>query len=187
LTNLKILYDRVMVFRAYMDANTDWKTPSVIDCLRFAVCEAAESLDAWLREKGGYARNRENGHTVHSELAQCALMLLTALGEIGVGFQPKKSIPVDLDTIVVETAAALAQANAGTWHWPVLRCLRGIAAYPGMDLAVELDKAMEQIRRKHDVRHCTQRLPAAEATWDSGHSADEQAQRWAGSGMEESD
>ena len=58
-----------------------WPTPHQGDALRFAFTEAGEVLDAWLRWKGGYARNN-NGKSmdVLDELSDVAMMLITALG-----------------------------------------------------------------------------------------------------------
>ena len=57
--------------------------PGREDCLAFAVTEAAEALDAYLEQKGGWVRNNpEAKHKdEYREWAQCAMMLMLALGE----------------------------------------------------------------------------------------------------------
>jgi len=57
-----------------------WLTPSPLDALRFAATEAAEAIDAQMRKDPRWARNHVKDLTVEQELAQCAIMLLTALG-----------------------------------------------------------------------------------------------------------
>jgi hypothetical protein len=72
------IYDLVWAFRAYMDKETDWKTPPVNDSLAFALTEIGEAVDAELRTRP-YARNSERDVTVVQELADVVLMLVTAL------------------------------------------------------------------------------------------------------------
>lgn len=57
--------------------------PEPEDALAFAVTEAAEALDAWLMQKGTWVRNNPDAkHTdEYREWAQCAMMLMLALGE----------------------------------------------------------------------------------------------------------
>ena len=57
-----------------------WPTPDPLDALRFSFCEAGEAMDAYLRTKGGYARNNVKEPDLYGEMADCALMLFTALG-----------------------------------------------------------------------------------------------------------
>ena len=57
-----------------------WPTPPEDDALRFAFCEAAEAMDAILRHNPIYVRNHERSVDLAQELAQCAIMLITALG-----------------------------------------------------------------------------------------------------------
>lgn len=54
--------------------------PSVLDCIRYSLCELCEYDDAWLRlERTDDKRNnRANTHNPYAELGQCAYMLLSA-------------------------------------------------------------------------------------------------------------
>jgi NTP pyrophosphatase (non-canonical NTP hydrolase) len=57
-----------------------WATPDPLNSLRYAFCEAAEAMDAWLRaERPSDSRNNERQNDVLDELADCAIMLLTAV------------------------------------------------------------------------------------------------------------
>jgi hypothetical protein len=58
-----------------------WPTPGRIDSLRFAFTEAGEAMDAELRKVPQYARNDTRNMSVIEELADCAMMLCTALPE----------------------------------------------------------------------------------------------------------
>ena len=59
----------------------NWKIPPADDALRFSVTEAAEMVDAVLRQNLSYKRNHRKQANLEQEVAQCAIMLLTALGE----------------------------------------------------------------------------------------------------------
>ena len=78
-TDLQHLHTAVWSFRDSMEPY-GWTTPCPMDALRFAVTEAAEALDAWLRLNPRYKRNRERQERIEAELADCAIMLITALG-----------------------------------------------------------------------------------------------------------
>jgi hypothetical protein len=59
-----------------------WKMPSYNDSLMFAMTEIGESIDAILRQKPEYFRNREfatTGNEVYEEAADVAMMLIKAL------------------------------------------------------------------------------------------------------------
>jgi len=60
-----------------------WPTPLPLDALRFAFTEAAEAMDARLRLRlqPAYNRNNAKALSVEDELADCMMMLITALGE----------------------------------------------------------------------------------------------------------
>jgi hypothetical protein len=89
-----------------------WPTPDPLNSLRFAVTEASEALDAWLRLKGGYVRNHDKDMSVEDELADCAMMLLTAMGPT----EPQRSGSIrpsslvsSLEMIVAEVAKNLTE------------------------------------------------------------------------------
>lgn len=71
----KELHEEVQAWRA--SVQHCFPTPTDGDALSFAVTEAAEALDAELRQNTAYKRNQDKAHSVERELTQCALMLLT--------------------------------------------------------------------------------------------------------------
>ena len=74
----KILQQAHAELWAFREEMADaWPTPDTLDALRFAVTEAGEALDAWMRaNRPQYARNRERldwDGAVLDELAEVAL------------------------------------------------------------------------------------------------------------------
>ena len=60
-----------------------WATPDPDDCLRYAFTEAGELMDAWLRSKRpDDARNNDRQRDVAKELADIAIMLVSAMPEL---------------------------------------------------------------------------------------------------------
>jgi hypothetical protein len=133
--------------------------------LLFAFTELGESVDAYLRSKPEYARNRDKDLSVLDELADCALMLLTALG--------KYRRVIILDDIPINNfepngwASAMKDiADALYWHGDpecgncsaecIVILLERIMTYPGMDLSARLTARLERIKAK--------RMPQTEST-----------------------
>lgn len=56
-----------------------WPTPPPLDALKFAVTEAAEVIDAELRTNPSYARNNDKDLDPLDEVADCLMMLVTAM------------------------------------------------------------------------------------------------------------
>lgn len=141
---MKHLHHQVWTLRE--EISSTWPTPPHQDCVRYAVCEAAEAMDKWLRVKHPtHARNHERPADINAELADCAMMLLSALGPI---WQPAWYVQADvgdLDTICEEVATMLL------WYTDedVLRILAMIDSYPDMDLEKELTARLERIRHRH--------------------------------------
>lgn len=75
------LHKLVWDFRREME--NYFPTPNREDSLAFAFTEIGEAVDAQLRQNPIYKRNNTKEHSVERELAQCAMMLLTAAGEEG--------------------------------------------------------------------------------------------------------
>jgi hypothetical protein len=134
-----------------------WSTPSMLDSLRFAFTEAGEAMDAYLRTKGGYKRNHAKGPDVYGELADCALMLMTAMGNKG-QHEPYDAYIVGLewglDYLALWVGIALDRAGR---NYPstsrssvgaIEVCLGVIAAIPGMDMPTECRKRMDRWREK---------------------------------------
>lgn len=66
-----------------------WKMPPYVDSLMFAMTEIGETMDAILRQKPEYFRNREfatTGNEVYEEAADVAMMLIKALMVKNVNF-----------------------------------------------------------------------------------------------------
>ena len=81
MNELQKLHQMVWRFRAVMEPH--WATPGPVDCLRYAFCEAGEAMDAWLRQqRPNDSRNNERQPDVLDELADCAIMLLSAVPEV---------------------------------------------------------------------------------------------------------
>ncbi len=117
-----------------------WPCPATVrDSLAFALCEACEAVDAALRNNPLYVRNNHRNLSVTDELADCAMMLLTALG------RDYREFPVDaayltqrqddaLDVLALKAAQALYFAGSDTYLTRAysMAALALIAAYPGM-------------------------------------------------------
>ncbi|GIV81694.1 MAG: hypothetical protein KatS3mg051_1048 [Anaerolineae bacterium] len=68
-----------LVWQTRHELEEFWPTPSWQHALLFAFTEAGEAVDAYLRQFGHYARNNERDMSVAAELADCAMMLLSAI------------------------------------------------------------------------------------------------------------
>lgn len=145
-----------MVWELRREIGDKWPTPDTLDSLRFAFTEAAEAMDAYLREQGGYARNNAKQMTAHGELAQCAMMLFTAVGpDYQMGNALSWHISSELDLICCQVASVLREY---WWAQHSLHCdefcedaeivLNTIARYPGMDLERELTAVLDAIRQR---------------------------------------
>jgi len=154
------LHNELWAFRDEMDATTPWKTPSPLDSLRYAFTEVAEALSDWLRVNRDHARNHDHEPDVLAELADCAMMLMTALGK---GWKYDSRGYIDGDS-TLEGIADIVAAGLFTLFMRPNDCDRVertdaqlytmdalwlIADYPGMDLPTELRKRMARIRGKH--------------------------------------
>jgi len=147
-------------FREHM--GDSWPTPDTLDALRFAVTEAGEALDAWMRaNRPQYARNRDrlNGEdAVLDELADCAMMLLTALGpgEFVGHFTENdlsdlRGTPVSICCGVASAAETVEQGNYFS-DFSIEFELLYIATYPGMDLPTRLNQRYARIKAKNKPR-----------------------------------
>jgi len=145
--NIAKVHNMVWNFRALYGGL--WPTPDRVDALRFALCESAEAMDAWLRGQPRFNRNRAKDLDVLDELADTAIMLLTALGyEVQRGAVERA--PVDLDVICGEVGFVFRCAFKGFSQTFLERAIRetvgDIALYPGMDLEERIAKRLERIR-----------------------------------------
>ena len=79
ISDLKTLHRAVWATRREIE--DQWPSPPPDDALRFSITEAAEMVDAVLRQNMSYKRNHRKQANLEQEVAHCAIMLLTALGE----------------------------------------------------------------------------------------------------------
>ena len=131
-----------------------WPTPNCLDALRFAVTEAAEAMDAWLRLNGGYARNHDKSLSVEDELADCAMMLLTAAGEKWQPHVPFQFYDLTLESIVFHVSMLCydypdAYFSSLEVNHSICDLVAMIAAYPGMsNLAERMNGRLERIAER---------------------------------------
>lgn len=140
--NLPKMHRMVWTFRE--DTADVFPVPERYDSLRFAYTEAAEALDAHLRNNGEYKRNRDKAHSERRELAQCLMMLFTAYGPrpyFG-EWWPDDGIAID-DACY---AVALAHKYGGT---EIQNAIRTVCQYVGPDIENELEHALDALRAKH--------------------------------------
>lgn len=163
----------------YRDELQDvWPTPPGDDTLRFAYTEAAEAMDAWLRLRGGYARNNDKALSVEDELADCAMMLLTTFAIRPHIFrlaypdsaimgdwadlrktpatryyllEPDPYSPVNILHNVAYRIGELLVSRGGNPHGMILRLVGLIACYPGMDLPARITARLERIKAKRSI------------------------------------
>ncbi len=149
-----------------------WGTPDPLNSLRYAFCEAAESMDAWLRaERPSDSRNNERQNDVLDELADCAIMLLTALNFDEIKKQSNGKYDTDfiflharkperyrLEVLSSQVAnAALSARNDSDetssvylgWIHDTVMSLGWIANYPGMELKQRIQGRLARIATKH--------------------------------------
>lgn len=143
-------------WRAWMDANTKFVTPDTLDCLRYALIESCEALDSWMRARlPDHARNNGRDHTVESELADTAMLLLTALTEFMMNqsqYRTAKPIVRTLDDICLAAAESAYYCSTDTiWEDKAYLALLMVVGYPGLDLPAELDRCHRRLAIKHGM------------------------------------
>lgn len=154
-TDLQQLWRINRNWRRWMDANTSFVTPSVIDTLRYSLIEASEALDAWMRSQNpGHARNNGREHTIEQELADTAMLLLTAYPAEEAKHDAFEMAVISLDTLddlCYSLCAAIMSysEDVNDWWLNVSDSLHFIANYPGFDLAAELGKCHRRLALKH--------------------------------------
>lgn len=157
---LQMLSDMVWSFCHRGDC---WPTPGEFDALCFAFTEAAEAIDAQLRQNGDFVRNHDKTVDVRRELTQCAMMLITALGEKHRYGQTEACADWNAPT-VHECARRVAHAycsyveapQATMWRLWAEAALLQISAYPGLDLGTAIDHELALIEVKHLGRRLRQ-------------------------------
>jgi len=84
-----------------------WPTPNVHDSIRFAFTEIAEVVDAELRGDITYRRNNARDPNIDYELADTAIMLITAMPDED--FVPKLRPSTETDFIAWQISTAMIQ------------------------------------------------------------------------------
>jgi len=107
-----------------------WPCPNSADSLRYAATESAEAIDAYLRNsRVDDIRNNDRDADIESELADCAMMLLTAMPDLPTGHIPKFVYP-SLETVhYLVGAALLAYVSPGgkvNWKFAAMDALHSI-------------------------------------------------------------
>jgi len=109
-------------------------------------------MDAWLRvERPGDVRNHlvvVTSGRVRAELADCAMMLLSALGPEWGNDWRDSDCPLSLDQICGSVGTLLFDAVESNPH-EILHIVSAIARYANMDLEAELAIRLAKIRAKH--------------------------------------
>jgi NTP pyrophosphatase (non-canonical NTP hydrolase) len=145
-----------------------WATPDPLNSLRYAFCEAAEAMDAWLRaERPSDSRNNERDNDVLDELADCAIMLLTAVNPDFIheeiqydnyfytATNPERHRLETLSNMI--SSALLAARNDEDevsqiyymWIHDTVYATKWIASYPGMELKQRIQGRLARIAFKH--------------------------------------
>lgn len=142
-----------LVWQRRAELEDVWPTPDTADALRFAFTEAGEAMDAWLRLNGEYARNNEKDLSVEDELADCAMMLLTALRDGGTR-DIKPILVADIDRLMgicegVTRAMVKHQIYPmGRWYIDCGFTVGRIANYPEIDLHNRIAARLDRIEKK---------------------------------------
>lgn len=154
------------IWRFREQAAAWWPTPSVGDSLRFAFTEMGEALDARLRDNPVYARNHARERQIDEELAQCAIMLMTALGpdwRYGrIDYGAPVVAPLDEAARAVGLAFAefVAAPDAPSWRvwaeFALIAICRSLTVAPLPQL---IDRELARI----EARHMPERLREAVA------------------------
>lgn len=142
-----------LVWQHRAELGDRWPTPEPDDALAFAVTEVGEAVDAQLRLNPLYKRNSDREMDMYDELADVAMMLLTALGREWEPYEYFKGYP---PSCLSEVATAVATAwndalkDFGDWIVTAENALLGIINVVGPDvLHAQLGENLERIKAKH--------------------------------------
>jgi hypothetical protein len=116
--------------------------------LAFAYTEAAEAVDAQLRQNPRYKRNNDKEHSIERELTQCAMMLLTAVPRTWRGWDGLQMYQTGL----VWTVRNIAIRVSGCLAVPSdIEYILGtvVAINTAVGLSVTLPAELNRMRAKH--------------------------------------
>ena len=138
-----------------------WPTPGTQDALLFALTELGEAVDAELRNNADYARNRDKDLDALSEMADMAMMLLTAMGPtVRLSNSHALNMTHEWKDYAREMAGVMQMYPDGAFaDYNMTSLLARIATHPGMDLPTRLTARLERIKAK--------RLPPTVAVVDA--------------------
>lgn len=188
-TDLQALWQENRRWRQWMDANTPFVTPDdPVDTLRYARDEAASEVkmeylalslaqvsasqasDRWMRSRlTEHARNNVRRSTLYEELADVAMLLLTAL-PTGNGFSPDPICMIDgLDELCFTLALAVVNCGeyADNWCVNASDSLHFIATYPDFDLTAELRKCHRRLAWKHGNAALAEQAQGDAMPWEA--------------------
>lgn len=148
-----------IVWQYRAELESVWPTPTTEDALLFAFTELGEAVDAHLRSKPEYARNRDKDLDVLDELADCAMMLLTAMTDRAkfvywTGIDEGEDWREISEGYWVELVDAMAIILRDCddpdvdWRPGGLEFLELIVILRGMDLPARLTARLERIKAK---------------------------------------
>lgn len=129
-----------------------WLTPPPEDALLFALTELGEAADAYLRSKPEYNRNNARQPDLDAELADVALMLLTALPGEWYDTNPQVS-----NTTLTQTLASVAwalwfalntQERPDRWRAAAETQLHHIAQHLDTTLTDAVRRRLERIEQR---------------------------------------
>ncbi len=149
MNELQECHELVWAFRKEIEPY--WATPDPLNSLRYAFCEAAEAMDAWLRaERPEDSRNNERQNNVLDELADCAIMLLTVIPGLNSLYSHYEmdDYTGNLHSICFHVSRLLNDAN-DIVYFKFVTVISLIANYPGMELKQRIQGRLERIVKKH--------------------------------------
>lgn len=129
-----------------------WATPDLLWSLRFAFTEIAEALDAWIRANSNeFSRNNEKNLVVIDELADTAIMLLTALGPKSWVMDKPASYSPTIETVAERIGRCLKRASDGA----ELKHLEGLIMMAYVEILAlgvttdDIQRCLDRILHKH--------------------------------------
>ena len=127
-----------------------WPAPSPEHCLMFAATEAAEAIDAYLRQRPEYSRNNEKNLAITEEVADCLMMLVSSEIE----YTPYLMDDTFKDRGLIENQIMRLNWDVAcvAMNYPkseVGAALRTAISILGTDAASHVEKRLKRIEAKH--------------------------------------